>query len=91
MPLETNDLQDRATLAGAGRSGRPWPELAWFVPNATVDKAVDYIKRCQNPDGGFSYRLVDADESAFPRSAAAIVALYSAGVYGGEEIRRGLI
>jgi len=36
MPVETNDLQDRATLAGAGRSGRPWPELAWFVPNATV-------------------------------------------------------
>jgi len=61
-----------------------------FVPNATVDQAVDYIKRCQNPDGGFSYRVVDPGESAFPRSAAAIVALYSAGVYGGEEIRHAL-
>jgi hypothetical protein len=61
-----------------------------FVPNATVDRAVEYIKQCQNPDGGFSYRLVDSNESEFPRTAAAIVALYSAGVYGGEEVRRGL-
>ena len=61
-----------------------------FVPNTTVDQAVEYIKRCQNPDGGFSYRVVEAGKSAFPRSAAAIVALYSAGIYGGEEIRRGL-
>lgn len=61
-----------------------------FVPNATVDHAVEYIKRCQNPDGGFSYRVEELGESAFPRSAAAIVALYSAGIYGGEEIRRGL-
>lgn len=61
-----------------------------FVPNATIDLAVEYIRRCQNPDGGFSYRVEDPGESAFPRSAAAIVALNSAGIYGGEEIRRGL-
>ena len=60
------------------------------VPNETVDNAIHYIKRCQNPDGGFRYLANRAGESEFPRSAAAIVALYSAGIYTGDEIDRGL-
>jgi hypothetical protein len=59
------------------------------VPNETIDKSVDYVKRCQNADGGFRYVLADTS-SAFPRSAAAIVALNSAGIYEGREIERGL-
>jgi len=59
------------------------------VPNETVDRCVDYVKKCQNPDGGFRYML-QGGESAFPRSAAGVVALYSAGVYEGPEIDRGL-
>ena len=43
----------------------------------------------QNADGGFRYMLAPG-ESAFPRSAAGVVALYSAGVYKGHEIDRGL-
>jgi squalene-hopene cyclase-like protein/prenyltransferase/squalene oxidase-like repeat protein len=61
-----------------------------YVPNATIDHATDYVKRCQNADGGFAYMLRTRGESAFPRSAAAIVALYSAGIYKGDEITRGL-
>ena len=34
--------------------------------------------------------MVQGGQSAFPRSAAGIVALYSAGIYEGEEISRGL-
>ncbi|MEX0704767.1 MAG: prenyltransferase/squalene oxidase repeat-containing protein [Planctomycetales bacterium] len=61
------------------------------VPRETVDKAADYIKRCQNPDGGFRYQLVrTGTESAFPRSAAAVVGLHSAGIYAGREIEQGL-
>jgi uncharacterized protein YfaS (alpha-2-macroglobulin family) len=60
-----------------------------FVPAETVQKAVDYVKRCQNPDGGFMYRL-PSGESAFPRSAAALVALYSAGIYDSPEVVKGL-
>ena len=52
------------------------------VPNETIDRCVDYVKRCQNADGGFRYMLT-AGESAFPRSAAGVVALYSAGIYEG--------
>lgn len=59
------------------------------VPKETVDRSVEYVKKCQNPDGGFRYMLLPG-ESAFPRSAAGVVALYSAGVYEGREIERGL-
>ncbi len=61
-----------------------------FVPNETIDRAVAYIKRSQNADGGFAYMLQGPRESAPPRSAAALVALFSAGVYKGPEIDRGM-
>ncbi|MBN2578480.1 MAG: terpene cyclase/mutase family protein [Pirellulales bacterium] len=60
-----------------------------FVPKETIDGAVRYVKRSQNADGGFMYML-QGGESAFPRSAAGVVALYSAGVYEGPEIEKGL-
>ena len=56
------------------------------VPNETIDRCVDYVKQSQNADGGFVYQLGAGGESAFPRSAAGVVALYSAGVYEGPEI-----
>lgn len=59
------------------------------VPNETVDLCIDYVRRCQNADGGFRYML-ESPGSQFPRSAAGVVALYSAGVYEGPEIERGL-
>jgi hypothetical protein len=60
-----------------------------YVPNETVDRCIEYIKRGQNQDGGFAYML-DGGESEFPRTAAAIVALYNAGIYEGPEIEQGL-
>ena len=60
------------------------------VPKDTVDRAVAYVKRCQNPDGGFMYQLTKRGESLFPRSAAGVVALQSAGIYEGREIEKGL-
>jgi Squalene-hopene cyclase C-terminal domain/Prenyltransferase and squalene oxidase repeat len=59
------------------------------VPNETIDRCVDYVKRSQNADGGFMY-MISGGPSRFPRSAAGVVALYSAGIYEGEEIRKGL-
>src|SRR4051812_36446984 len=59
------------------------------VPRETVDRCVDYVKRSQNADGGFRYML-SPGESLFPRSAAGVVALHSAGVYKGREVERGL-
>jgi hypothetical protein len=59
------------------------------VPNETIERSIDYVKRCQNADGGFRY-MAAPGESAFPRSAGAVVALFSAGIYEGAEIERGL-
>jgi hypothetical protein len=61
-----------------------------FVPNDTINRSIDYIKRSQNADGGFMYMLSAGRQSDFPRSAAAVVALYSAGIYEGPEIAKGL-
>ncbi|MGO9114938.1 MAG: prenyltransferase/squalene oxidase repeat-containing protein [Thermoguttaceae bacterium] len=60
------------------------------VPKETIDQAVKYVLKCQNRDGGFVYQLSGGGESEFPRSAAAVVALNSAGIYGGPEITKGL-
>ena len=60
-----------------------------FVEKSTVDKAIDYVKKSQNPDGGFRYML-NTGGSQFPRSAAGVAALQYAGIYRGEEIERGL-
>ena len=60
------------------------------VPSETIDRCIEYVKRSQNDDGGFMYMLRSSDLSRFPRSAAGVVALYSAGMYEGEELRKGL-
>lgn len=60
-----------------------------FVPNETIDMCIEYVKKSQNPDGGFMYML-QGGPSAFPRTAAGVVALYSAGIYDGDEVSKGL-
>jgi len=60
-----------------------------FVPKESVDACVRYAKQAQNPDGGFRYML-SGGASAFPRSAAGVVALYSAAVYDAKEVDSGI-
>ena len=60
------------------------------VEKSTIDRAIEYVKKCQNTDGGFSYMLGMGGGSMFPRSAAGVATLYYAGVTGGEEIDKGL-
>jgi len=60
------------------------------VPRSTVERAVDYVRRCQDPSsGGFRYMLRSGGP-AFPRTAAGIATLYYAGVYEDEAIEEGL-
>jgi squalene cyclase len=59
------------------------------VSARVIDKAVDYVRRCQNPDGGFKYQL-ESGASAWPRSAAGVASLYYAGIYEDDAIDRGL-
>ena len=60
-----------------------------FVPKETVENCIRYVKQSQNPDGGFRYML-QGGASAFPRSAAGVVALYSAAVYDAKEVESGV-
>ena len=60
-----------------------------YVPKETVDACIRYVKQSQNPDGGFRYML-QGGASAFPRSAAGVVALQSAGEYDSKEVRDGI-
>ena len=59
------------------------------VPKTTIDRAIQYVKDSQNPDGGFRYML-ESGSSAFARSAAGVAALQYAGEYDTEEIERGI-
>jgi squalene cyclase len=56
---------------------------------AVIDRAVEYTRRCQNPDGGFRYQA-DGGSSAWPRSAAGVATLFYAGIYEDNTINAGL-
>jgi hypothetical protein len=61
------------------------------VEKEVIDKAIDYVRKCQNPDGGFSYMASQGGGgSGFPRSAAGVAALYYAGIFEGKELEKGL-
>ena len=59
------------------------------VPKTTIDRAVRYVRDCQNPDGGFRY-MIQPGSSAWPRTAAGVATLYYAGIYEDDSIVRGL-
>jgi len=68
------------------------------VPKETIERALDYVKACQNPDGGFRYMRSGGSSPAkatqagsqFARSAAGVVAYTNGGIYEGPELVRGL-
>lgn len=59
------------------------------VPKETIDRAVEYVRKCQNNDGGFRYQL-QGGGSAWPRSAAGLASLYYAGIYEDDALDAGL-
>ena len=65
------------------------------VEKDTIDRAIAYVRRCQNNDGGFSYQLNQGGfggggGSGFARTGAGIASLFYAGVSKGNEITKGL-
>ena len=59
------------------------------VPKETIDRAVTYVRNCQNGDGGFRY-MSTMGASAWPRTAAGVATLFYAGIYTDDSIDRGL-
>jgi hypothetical protein len=63
------------------------------VPKNVVDRCIEYVRHCRNPGGSFRYQTRHPWANAgpyFARTAAGIVALYSAGIYRGREVEEGL-
>lgn len=60
------------------------------VPQKTLDRAVEYVRRCQNADGGFAYMSSQRGESGLPRSAAAMTALFTSGVKDETLLKKGV-
>jgi hypothetical protein len=63
------------------------------VPKSNVDRCVAYVKACQDRlHGWFRYQKQGGfgDNQGFARTAAGVVALYSAGIYDGPEVEAGL-
>ena len=58
-------------------------------PNV-IDKALECVRSCANPDGGFNYIAGMKGGSAFPRSAAGVCILYYLGEYDAPEVLAGL-
>jgi hypothetical protein len=59
------------------------------VPIEVRNKCLDYVKKSQGSDGGFHYTL-GGGGGTFPLTAAGVCALYSAGIYEGPEVEKGL-
>lgn len=59
------------------------------VSGLVIDRAVEYVKACQNPDGGFRYQARPGS-SAWPRSAAGVATLFYAGEFRDEAIDPGV-
>jgi Squalene-hopene cyclase C-terminal domain len=64
------------------------------VPKKVIDDCVAYVKRCQDKmQGWFRYQANGngaGGPQAVARTAAGVAALYSAGIYSGDEIEKGL-
>ncbi|MEO1236990.1 MAG: prenyltransferase/squalene oxidase repeat-containing protein [Planctomycetota bacterium] len=81
------DISVTITQVMALRSAR---NAGLSVPKETIDRAITYVRQCQNPaDGGFRYMLT-AGGSAYPRSAAGVASLQYAGVYDDDAVTDGL-
>jgi len=59
------------------------------VEKSVIDGAITYVRNCQNADGGFSY-TAHGSGSGFARTAAGVASLYYAGIFEGNEVKRGL-
>ena len=61
------------------------------MPKGVVDRGVEYVRKCQNPDGSFRYSLAGRDQhTSYCLTVAAISVFHAAGLYDSPEIERGL-
>jgi hypothetical protein len=64
----------------------------FVVPPEVARRCIGYVEKCQDVrgDGGFRYQQQAIGQTGFARTAAGVVALYSAGVFKSQAIDKGL-
>lgn len=70
-------------LRGCANAGIP-------VPPETVERALGYIRRSANPDGGIAYRAGEPGDSRPGITCAALATVYAAGMYKGKLVEDAL-
>lgn len=89
-PLKNNGDSDVSVTVAMMMALRAARNAGLYVDKSVIDAGVEYISGCQDTDGGFVYKKGQRQGTGFARSAAAVVGLYSAGVYDGPVVERGL-
>jgi hypothetical protein len=59
------------------------------VPDSARDKCIEYVKKSQTADGSFRYTM-RGGHTTFALTGAGLVSLFSAGIYDGQQIEKGL-
>jgi Prenyltransferase and squalene oxidase repeat len=81
------DISVTACQVAALRAAR---DAGIVIPQATLDNAANYVKRCQADGGGFRYQAGFGGGPGFSRTAAGVASLNRAGIKDGEAIDKGL-
>ena len=61
-----------------------------MVERKSIDRAIEYVKRCAKEDGSFRYQVDVDHRSSYELTAAAVSTLNASGVYSSEELEKGL-
>ncbi|MDI6787015.1 MAG: terpene cyclase/mutase family protein, partial [Planctomycetota bacterium] len=86
-PIDS-DISVTVTILQSLRAAR---NVGIAVPKEVIDKAVNYVKRSQNPqDGSFNYQLIPPSRVSFALTAAGVTSFMSAGEYNTPEVKRGI-
>jgi len=87
-------LKDEASVTiCALQALRAARNVGFSVSSSTIDRAISYVKRCQNGrDGSFAYSisLADGARTSYALTVAALSTLNAAGVYRSQEFSLGL-
>lgn len=83
---QQEDFDEGSTTITQVQGLRGCRNAGMVVPRQAIDRAIDYIYKCKNPDGGISYSTANKGDSRPAITAASLAALYEAGDYKSEHI-----
>ncbi len=86
VSAKDNDFDEGSTTITQVQGLRGCRNAGIVVPKAPIERAKQYIYKCQNDDGGISYSTQSLGTSRPAITTAALAALYNAGDYESEHV-----